>query len=123
MKKSTKLLQKNFKFLALVVLLVVLSIGFLLTRNSELIQTNDLETSNTTETGTDAKQQQAFASALDNGSSESCKQLADEYLRDTCLLNIANQKKDQTLCQEVSDPTLEHLCHGRIDDAKESPVK
>lgn len=114
MKKSTKMLQKNFKLLALVVLLVILSIGFLLKRDSELIQTKELEISKTTETATNAKQQQQFASALDKGSSESCKQIEDEYLRDTCLLNIANQKKDQTLCQEVSDPTLEHLCRGRI---------
>jgi len=114
MKKSRKLFQKNFKLLVLVVLLVIIIIGFLLTRNSELIPKNNLEGGDTKDAAADTKQQQIFASALDNGSSESCKQLTDEYLRDTCLLNIANQKKDQTLCQEVSDPTLEHLCRGRI---------
>lgn len=121
MKKSTKLFQKNFKLLALVVLLVILSVGILLTRNAQTPQENDFEPSDATDSAAaDTKQQQQFASALDNGSSESCKKIADEYLRDTCLLNIANQKKDQTLCQEVSDPTLEHLCRGRIDDAKEA---
>ncbi len=56
-----------------------------------------------------------FALSIEAANPETCRELSDENYRAFCLLNIAVNSQDETLCDGLS---IENTCRNLVKDAK-----